>query len=349
MADIMDGMDKHFEMAGIEKDTPKVEGDAGQQEQQTQSDSQGSKTDEQKTQDVKDPQSKSPGTDKQSGTSDGGNKQQQKKEEQKSSGPPDLVLQDGTVIKAGAERRWYEKFDLANRETKQLRTEVHNMRQSLNAATAKVEAFTTASQQAGVADPTQMADALRLYRDLGTDPVATIKNLLVEAKDKGYSIDGIGGGVDAAAIERLLDRRLGPTVERGTREAEEAEINRSAQAEANAFFQHNPDAKLHEPVLAALIAQNPTMSLFEIYSELKMNVIERGLDWSKPLATQVQAAAAGQQQQQQKTDPKPMINGNGIDVMGKGASEHDPAKIPAQADDFDEAIRAAMRENGHNV
>jgi hypothetical protein len=358
-------MNKHFDAAGIEEDAP------GQGEQQQQpapaQEQQQEKPDAiaetiDKSIGAESKATEQPGTekvvgseqsaaaksDKPNGGTDGKTEQGKKPEGQAAGNPNDLTLQDGTIVKAGGERRWYETARIARQNEGNIRRDMNNLQTKYDDLVKKNTAFEQAAAQVGVADPTEMQAALRLYKDLRTDPQGTMKQLLVDMKQLGHNVEGIGPSVDTQALLALLDQRLPQTAV----EAKQQNIQDEVQTEVANFFKDNPDARLHENVIALVLANHPEASLTDAYLAVKTQALEQGFDWTKDLAPQVEArkAAGGQQQQPnmqpQQQQQKPIIDGR---ALNGNATQHDSTKHITQAEDFGDAIRAGMRDAGMNV
>lgn len=354
-------MGKHFDAAGIVDDNPNTQPQENQQgtdnapnqeqTQQKQSNPQGDA--QQPSTEQKTDAGKQPSTgqqDKSGDKTDGKSQQGQKPQGQETLNPGDLRLQDGTIVKAGAERRWYQDAQFTKQENIVLKNQLNTANQQLQNAQNRVNQFTEAAKAVGVEDPTQMQAAIRLYRDLQTKPVEAITTLLAELKAAGYKIDGIGGAVDTAAIATIIDRRL-PASENGQQGPTEEEIAAETAREVNDLFSNFPDARLHEAELAIVVQQNPSIPLIDCYRSLRDRAIAAGFDWSQPLGPQIAARnqQQGQQQQQQQTqnnNPAPI---GGRAAVGEFSQEHDPNKIASQSDSFEDAIRASMREQGLKV
>lgn len=344
MAD--DYMDKHFEYAGIEADKPATDTNtSGDQsattQQQEQTPAKETSTDPERINPLK--QDKEPTTPKQDQSGSGTDPNQQQGKDQKTTpagNPGDITLTDGTVIKAGAERRWYGEAQSLRTQLTQSQADANQYKQKFDSLSTKYEAIKTASEQIGVEDPVQMKAAITLYKDLARDPAGTLKQLLEEVKALGHNVDGLSSTVDTAAIKRMIDESIG---KRNSQEpSNQDRIDEEAAADANNFFTIHPDAKLHEPFIAALLDANPGQTLIDVYSSFKSQALANGFDWTKPLGPQIVARQT--QQQQQKT---PMISGNGGAGGGSGnLTEHKPEGIIHQADDLEDAILGAMRENG---
>ena len=268
-------------------------------------------------------------------------------EGQKSRGPKDLTLADGTVVKSGPERRWYETAQLAKQQAAAAGERIATMQRELDTAKQTANAHQTAITALGGKDPTTVTNALRLMSDLSTNPVATVTKLLAELKDLGHSVEGIGGQVDTLAIQRDIARQFaegqrqqGPTQE---------QINDNARVETGQFFARYPDAVMHDDVLADIITKHPNVSLDAAYFQLKQACIEQGYDWDRPLPAQV--AARGTQGAAQVATPSPapapMVNGRGADTAV--INPINPANNEPDGQTFDDIIRSAMKETGYKA
>lgn len=291
--------------------------------------------------------------------SGGDDKQQQGKEEKgKGANPPGdppgtITLQDGTKVRGGAERRWYEQGQLARAREIQVRAELNTANQKFQNVNAKYEELSKAVQQIGLDKPDDMSAAVALYKDLGKDPVGTVTKLLAQLKAAGYTVDGIGSAVDTQAITNILDRKLQPSAEQQGRQTQE-QIDREVEQEITDLFQRFPDAKTHEAMLARVVeveaANGNTIPLVEAYFRLRESAIHNDLDWSKPLGPQIEAKkqSGQQQQQQQQQQPQaPRVPGRPV---GAASEEIDPAKVIQPASDSTgDIVKAAMREAGMNV
>lgn len=355
MADFEIEMDHHFEAAGIKDDPTDNQGNETQSGTENNDTQQVEKTvgdiivennelqpdDQKKTSQGE--QQASGEQNKQGSQTDSTNKPGEEKKGQSAAGPGDLTLSDGSVVKAGAERRWYNEAQTFRTMNISLKDQINTANQKATNLQNKLTAFEDAAKAVGVADPTDMSAALRLYKDMQSQPIETLKKLLAEAKANGYTIDGIGANVDTAAISRIIDEKLPKTSEEDKQQG--TQVDQEALAEVTNFLNLYPDAILHEQHIAALIEQHPNTPLVEAYLALKNSVEAKGFDWSKPLGPQIEAAKQqGNQGQTQTQNQKPMIEGNG-GVQTK-VVEHDAKAIHKQADSLEDAIRSALKENG---
>lgn len=270
-----------------------------------------------------------------SGKPDGAGKSGKEAQGEVALRPGDLKLQDGTVIKAGVERRHYETAQLAKQQLAAANTAHEQTKTQLQQLQTRVSAYETAQQATGALPPEQAVAASRLYSDLARDPVGTVTKLLAELKSKGHTIDGIGSAVDTAAIQLMIKQQNQPTQVVN----QQVDVEAEAARETGLFFSQYPDAVMHDEVLADIITRHPNLSLQDAYFQLRQSVIQRGLDWSKPILPQLepqQQQVETQQQQQQK----PLVSGRG----GADFVEDKVAFTPAAGETFDDIIRAAMQE-----
>ena len=341
---------KHFEAAGIVNEQPSGEADANTSSEapagEEKTGPQGSDAKQPSDAQQEGAQDQKPAAaDQNSGSkpADDGKKQEQKGQGSGSGNPGDLTLSDGSVIKAGAERRLYENLQTERQRVTHLRTEKQQVETALNDARTKLQTYEENFKQIGVTDPVHVSAATRLYRDLSTNPVPVLKQLLAEAKALGHNLDGIGAGVDTAAIQLMLDQKLGKTSENNST----VDIEQEAARDTADFLSKFPDAVTHENEIAQLVALNPRMSLADIYFEFKNTVISQGFDWSKPLQPQI-AARASQEKPAAPVTPNgqpPLVNGRGVapNVTGANFDEKDVLKS-GSSDSLDDIIRQAMRE-----
>jgi len=328
---------KHFEYAGIEEDTTTTETtDVTQSEtnvEATTTEAKGTEGTEPKT----------TSTDSTGSGTDGALQQGKEEKAEVVAGPGDLVLPDGSIVKAGPERRLHEQREVARQQANHYRQESERATQRVNELQSQLDAYEQATQSINGIGPEQAARAVRLYRDLTSDPVSTVKNLLAELKANGHNLEGIGGAVDTAAIRLMLDQQRNAVVE-DSQDDREAAIN----LEVTQFFSRFPDAITQEDAIANVITRNPSWSFEQAYFILKEKSIEAGLDWSRPISQQIiqrQQVQVPQQvsvQQQQSHQP-PMLNGR---PAVSSVSVQRENVVSSEGETMDDIIRAAMRENG---
>lgn len=255
----------------------------------------------------------------------------------------DLKLADGTVIKAGAERRLYEQRELLKQQLSQRDNTINQLRDSNTQLRTRVQTFEQAQQVVQGYSGEDLAIAVQLHRGLKADPAGTLRLLLTEAAKNGIQIEGIGGAVNQDAllgrVEELIDSRL------GNQQPSEQEIIQDAEREASEFFSRYPDAVTHDAVIARMLNADARLTLEDAYFQLKSAVIERGLDWSRPLADQVQQPSAPQQQQQQQQQQRPMPPA-GRGVPQAQTVEADRISVANADASYNDIVRDAMREAG---
>jgi hypothetical protein len=321
---------KHFEMAGIEEEaTP----NAGDQDAEAKSKTEGEKG--------KGPEAKPDAS--AGGGDDASSKStleaQGKEDKGKASNPGDLTLADGTVVKAGAERRHYEGLqvekqrsaDLTN-QVKQMTTSRDNWRERYTGLEAQVKSLHGA-------DPETVSVGIRMASDLKADPIGTVKKLVAECLAAGYTIEQLGEGIDTAAIKRMIDERLPQPQQQ---QDNSAQIEQEVAQEVAQFFNAFPDAKVHEATLARVMSDHPELDLRTAYFELKQAFIAKGFDWNKPL--NAQDVAASSVTQNKSSEGPAMVNGRAVSA--------DPATktvIAAAHTDTGDIVREAMREAGMNI
>lgn len=333
-------MQKHFETAGIEVGPPENEGEENNQDgastESGNSDAGANETNKVEGDAGKDSLSSKPDGDKKPG---------KEKEPKVSDNPGDLKLQDGTVVKAGNERRHYEAGQIARHRLTLAQNELNTTKQRFDTLTTQHNTLKETVKAIGLESPEEVSGAVKLYKDLNRDPVGTVQKLLAEVKALGHNIDGIGSGVDTAAIHQILDQRLGKSSEEPKGLTQE-QINQQAAEEVTTFLNTFPDAVTHEQHIAALMdraaATGKQLSLQDAYFMFKERVVNDGYDWTKPLGPQIEARKTPA-----PATPKPRVNGR----VNAEADKIDPSKVvnPERELDSDSIVMAAMKEAGYNL
>lgn len=281
---------------------------------------------------------------------------QQGQENRQARGPQDLVLNDGTVIKGGPERRLYEKNQRTEQQLQRVQGENQQMQQQLQEANGKVQAYEQAFASAknyGVS-PQEADTAHRLIAAYKRDPVGTINYLLTEAKAAGHDTNQIGGaGVDTNAIQRVVAEQLKPLTDRYRAEEQQTQQQQEAEREAQQFFQRYPDAATHEQELSQLLDRRPDLSPDAAYFALREYYAKNGMDFRYPLsAYQQQQGAQGQDATAngQSGQPQPaqqsIPTGRGNGAASSAHAAYDPTKSNSEGQEWDDIIGSAMREAG---
>lgn len=222
------------------------------------------------------------------------NTQQQQNKSRKNNNPQDLVDANGNIIaKAGAERRFYEENVKLKRERDIFNTQVMpKLRQNYDAMLARVQAYETAMKSMNTGDltPQDVQTGMDLIRQWKKSPQETLKFLLTQAKGYGMNIDGIGG-IDASAINQMLDEKLKPFIQEREANIQRQRIEQQSIQQYNDFIQKYPDAEKHTEELAYLLRKNPSMSLDAVYYMLRNHYSTKGYDFNTPLAEILQKSS----------------------------------------------------------
>lgn len=262
-------------------------------------------------------------------------------------GKGNLVDMKGNLVAhAGAERRWFNEARRLERDVAPLRTKVSELE-------GRVQAYDTAFktfQDLGLT-PDQVSIGAKLVKAYNENPQATIQYLLTDAKARGINVDIGAPGVDAAAIQRMVQQAVSPLLQDRERIEAERKAREEADKEYTSFVDEFPDALLHEDVLAAMVKQSPNSPIRELYYRLKAEVLQQGFNWNQNLRQQWEARRAqgtNTMQQQPQSVPQrsaPLPNGRpagGVRQMGNTPIA--PASTTSR-----DIVREAMREAGINV
>lgn len=271
-----------------------------------------------------------------------------KDEKQAGAANGDLTLSDGTVVKGGAERRHYEARKLAEQQLSMRSNELQQANASRERIQNEYNQLKQTVQQLHGADPVQVATGLRLVRDLTRDPAGTLRTLLTEAIGAGYTVEGIGQGIDAASIRQSLEQKLQPFIDAQQQQQEQQQTQQQVEQEVQQFFAQHPDAVIHDALIAAVIQKDPSLSMSEAYYQLRSSAIDRGLDWSQPLVPQIKASEQQQQNNQQQQQQKPMPNGR-APANADQAQTADKIAVAHESTDMGSIVKQAMRESGLNI
>lgn len=372
MTDTFTIADHHFENAGIEPEEKQevIEGQATEVEGKQDETNLESGTEnpvkelQDKQADKVDPKSATAGKDKSGSGTDDGKKEEPKKEEpqpNRSEAELDAAALDeaknAKPVRPEIAQRWMHQRDTARQERDSTKNALERTTQELTQAKAQVEAFRTAATAMGELPPAEMPGAVRLYSALKQNPVATLKQLLVEAKANGHTIDGIGEGVDTAAINRLLDQRLKPFEQNNGSQNQSTPSSepRTVDNDDDLFLQQFPDASPHIDIMVDMLNRNIAdkkagktdriMGNTELYFTLKNAAIAQGFDFSKPLQPQIDARKSGTApaivpaKVEEKVDPTPRLSGR-----GEGGTE--PLIQPGAVDEsFGDIVKRALAQS----
>ncbi len=248
--------------------------------------------------------------------------------------------QGNIVANAGKERRLWERVQrFEHYEVPELRRQLSDLTNQV----AQVDVLNNVPRQLGLSDEDAL-QGLRLIASYKKDPVATIQYILTEARAAGHNVQAENQGqVDLAAINRLLDDRLGPLLEDRATQQRTTEADAEAAKQYRDFTTRFPDAVMHEDVIAGILQHDTTLSPDAAYYQLRLWVQEHGLNWNQPLQPQVAAAQQGGTQ-------KPVVPAVGGSRGGNApVTDTSVAASVAGADaDTSDIVKEAMREAGMN-
>jgi hypothetical protein len=263
-------------------------------------------------------------------------------------GAKDLKLQDGTVVKGGAERRFFEQREIARSQLAEVQKDFGNLQNEHKALQDKFTALENSTKQLHGVDAKTLSVGAKIVGDLQRDPVGALKKLLAEVAAQGYNVEDLGVGVDTAAITRLLEERL----PQQKTEKTDVELEQEATAEVTQFYSAFPDARPHDKLLAAVLRDHPELDLRSAYYAVKSGFADKGYDWSLSLEDNLKATASGDGNNQSDgnnnnpNQQKPLPNG------GNAANAEFKLNDTAVADDnmdTGDIVKQAMREAGMNI
>ena len=219
---------------------------------------------------------------------------QQQTKSKRGNNSQDLVDANGNIIaKAGAERRFYEENVKLKRDREIFNTQVMpKLRQNYDAMVARVKAYEDAmkSMKTGDLSPEDVETGMNLIRQWKKSPQDTLKFLLTQAKSYGITVDGVGG-IDAGAINQMLDEKLKPFIQEREARLQQQKVQQESIRQYNEFIQRYPDAETHTDELAYLLRKNPNLSLDGAYYMLRNHYSTKGYDFNTPLAEILQKGA----------------------------------------------------------
>ncbi len=225
---------------------------------------------------------------------------------------------------------------------------------ALKAKVENYERATQAARDAGLSLEEQSA-GLSLMVAYKRDKKVAINFLLQQAEESGIDLSDIrqgGGGLNPAALKQtvadILEEKLArfnPYVEDLQTRNDRAEADARARDIYNEFMETYPDVKPHTNEVATVMEAHPELTMEQAYFRLKTDVLQRGLDWTKPLTPQY-VAIAQQGNNPSKTKPNgesqllPDLNGR---AAGNGTVEHNRTEAGAN-DDWGSIIESAVAE-----
>ena len=258
------------------------------------------------------------------------------------------------VAKAGNERFFFEIARNTSGYVQKAVKQLEGMQLDLQQANSKLQAYDalhTETKNAGLS-VAEHHEAVKLMKAFKDNPKATLKYMLTEAASNGIDLNevfGEGSNFQTGAIEALIDKKLAPLTQQQQTQQQIDQINDEAARTAQNFLNRYPDAKVHEPVLAKMLTDNPNLGLVDAYYTLREYASSNGLDWTQPLVEQINKQQQQPAPQQQNPQPqrKPMLSGHNTQTVqvGKQEAQNNSMGATARTDDI---VREAMKDAGIN-
>jgi len=223
-------------------------------------------------------------------------------------------LVNGKPVRPEVAGRWMHQRNTARQERDAVNSKYTEAVNKATQLEGQVEAYKTASIAMSSLAPADIPKAVKVYTQLLQNPVGTLKQMLVEAKALGHNIDGIGEGVDTAAIQKMLDQRLAG-IEK-PKEQSQVQQPSTVDNDDDLFIQAYPDAQHHMDLYLDMLKRMPQATNTQLYFTAKNWADANGYDYSKPLKPQMDARnkpaqAAAPKVQTPTQDNTPRLNGTG--------------------------------------
>lgn len=242
-----------------------------------------------------------------------------------------LVDAKGNILaRAGSERRLFER---SQRQGAVL-SEQQNTIQQLTQERDQLNRMIDQPRALGL-DMNDLAVGYPIISEFKKNPVEAAKKIVEMVLGMGHNLNEIlgqdaGSSVEMSAIQRMLDQRLAPLnqiEEQRTARIKEQENARAAEAAITRFVDEHENAGIHLEAIDNLIGRNRGMTPERAYFEIRGFAQKHGLDFSKPLAPQIEAVARAQNREQPQRRQSPrniaMPNGRGrpsVQTMQQGES-----------------------------
>lgn len=273
-----------------------------------------------------------------------------------------LVDAQGNIVaSAGAERRHYEQSRRQLREIQRLESELAAAKQQGDS----VAALGGVPAQLGL-NAQETSLGLNIVAQFKRDPVQTARWILQETMKLGHNLhqivgtNGAGqlnsGSMDLQAVRDMINTAVQPLVGDRNAQQQQLQAEQAARREYNSFLAKHDHAAVHEDLLGHILQDHPDMAPEVAYWQLVAYAARNDLDFTQPLAPQVQArrgqgggqpASNGNAQpspaQGQRQQPMSMPNG--------GAPTADMRTGPELAspdDSWDSIVQTSLREAGFN-
>lgn len=270
------------------------------------------------------------------------------------------------LARSGTHRNHYEQLQRNKALNQELQREV--MRLSQQAAGVDKTAINGLPVKYGLTDPREIEDALRVAQMFKKDPASAVRQMLSYVVSKGINLNQIVGGegipnIQAEAIQRMIDSRLGPMLKKTETETQTQEVMRQGNLMAQQFLSEHPEAEPHTTDIAALSqeigkraqAEGRSITAIEAaltaLNQLRTFCDQHGLDFKRSIPEQVeelranqgQAPTDGRQSSPRSRRQVPMPRGNSS--AGGNPVERPQRDLPANAS-FSDIIKSTMSELG---
>ena len=207
--------------------------------------------------------------------------------------------------------------------------------------------------------PDEYSVGARIIAAYKSDPKKAIAFLISEAQNSGVDMSDLGvsgGGISVDTIRTTVKDIIAESLkpfEFITADRQQQEQDREATLEAthatNDFLATYPDAEIHGDSIAKIMNSKPgEIDIEKAYWILSAHAAKNGLDWTKPLAPQIQAKLG---QTPNNTQPAntgrrlPELNGR---PHNDSVIERTPRVMGGMSSSSD-IVKEAMREAGMNV
>lgn len=259
-----------------------------------------------------------------------------------------IVNDKGEVVAtAGNQRR---QFEAALEQVRSFANERPQLLQQVSTLTdriAELEATNNVPPRLGL-NSQEAVQGMQLMAAYKRDPVGTINHILTEAQAAGHDISGVGPGKGTDVISlfsRMLDERLAPLTQQQQQTQQSSADEAAATAQYNAFIARHAHAETHQNVIATMMEREPTLSAEAAYHQLHAYCLQSGLDFTQPLAPQIEARQSGQQPGTTEQQNGPGLPTGGS--RGQNAATEDADVDIASADaSYTDIVRASMKEAG---
>lgn len=284
-----------------------------------------------------------------------------------------VVLFDGTIIPAGHPRRIFDQhvkpamnklIEAANKATQDNATAVGHINnlgsilmrvkdeivpqyeRQIADLSGKVQAYEQAVssvREYGLSSE-EAIEAHKLSAIYKSNPVKCIQLLIANAAEQGYDVSTLGVNFDQVAIQKLLDSRLNPILERERNQQMAEQQRQEGVIRANRFFSQFPDAKVHEAEIAHMIQSDNNLSPESAYYKLQLAYRNNGLNWNKPL----NLAMAEKQAANQREEPKKQVQ---LPTSGRGSANVTVPlnKTLSVSSSMSDIVKQAMLDSGINI